>query len=393
VSQPKRSWFLFSMMLIAANLRLPITLMPPLLPSLEKTLHLPSSLAGLLTSIPLVTFAIFSPIIVKLAHRWGNERTVFTLFLLLIAGSYLRIIPTIAALFLGTFLVGIGADSGNVLVPALIKEHVPDQIQLGTSLYTLSMLLVGALGTAAAGYLISHVSFGLTQGLLGLLSIAAALAWLPNLRGHHSTTLTAEQRAAKPHYQSVWQQQSGWLITLFFGLQSLVYYVLLTWLPSILTAHGVSTIVASNLLTLFQLSGLPLAFLVPYLYNRRHGLATLLAIMTLGYVVAPLAFLVPTQSLGFLATMALISGLGSGVAFNLSIMFFTEKTTNPYQTAAISGMAQSAGYLLAAVGPILFGFLEETTHSWNPVIGLLVLFALALTLTGLIVQRHGTIAD
>ncbi|MFC6288605.1 CynX/NimT family MFS transporter [Levilactobacillus angrenensis] len=393
MSQPKRSWFLFSMMLIAANLRLPITLMPPLLPNLEQTLHLPSSLAGLLTSIPLVTFAIFSPIIVKLAQRWGNARTVLLLFFLLILGSYGRIIPNVVALFLGTFLVGIGVDSGNVLVPALIKERVPDQIQLGTSLYTLSMLLVGALGTAAAGYLISTLSFGATQAILGSISIIAVLCWVPNLRGDHAATLTPKQRAQVPRYHSVWRQPSGWLITLFFGLQSLVYYVLLTWLPTILTTHGLSTIEASNLLTLFQLSGLPLAFLVPYLFNKRHGVPLLLGIMTLGYVVAPLTFLLPTHSLPFLTVMALISGLGSGVAFNLAIMFFTEKTHNPYQTAAISGMAQSAGYLLAAIGPILFGTLATSLHAWNPVLGLLVLFAIALTVTGIIVDRHAIIVD
>lgn len=381
------------MMLIAANLRLPITLMPPLLPSLEASLHLPSSLAGLLTSIPLVTFAVFSPLIVKLAHRWGNEWTVFSLFLLLIFGSYLRIIPTVTALFLGTFLVGIGADSGNVLIPALIKEHVPDQIRLGTSLYTLSMLLVGALGTAAAGYLISHVSFGSTQALLGILSIIAVICWLPNLKRATPTSWTAQQKAQVPHFQSVWHQSAGWLITLFFGLQSLVYYVLLTWLPGILTAHGTSTLVASNLLTLFQLSGLPLAFLVPYLFNKHHGMTALLAIMTLGYVVAPLAFLLPVHAVSFLATMSLISGLGSGVAFNLSIMFFTTKTTNPYQTAAISGMAQSAGYLLAAIGPILFGYLEEHTHSWMPVLLTLAILSLGLTITGITVHHHTGIAD
>lgn len=137
MKQPKPRWFLIGMMLIAANLRLPITIIPPLLPSIEKALHLPSSMAGLITSIPLVTFAIFSPIIVKLAQRWGNERTVFALFLLLIAGTYLRIIPTLPALLFGTFLVGIGIDSGNVLVPALIKAHMPYKIRLGTSLYTL----------------------------------------------------------------------------------------------------------------------------------------------------------------------------------------------------------------------------------------------------------------
>lgn len=381
------------MMLIAANLRLPITIIPPLLPSIEKTLNLPSSMAGLITSIPLVTFAIFSPIIVKLAQRWGNARTVFALFLLLIAGTYLRIIPTLAALLFGTFLVGIGIDSGNVLVPALIKEHMPYKIRLGTSLYTLSMLLIGAIGTAVSGILISRTSLAATQAYLGLISIIAIFAWLPNVRSQRQTPLTAEQRSHIPHYQSVWHQPLGWLITLFFGLQSLVYYAIITWLPSILAVHGVSTITSSNLLTLLQISGLPLSFMVPLLFNKRHGVSWLLGIMALGYVAAPLTWLIDTQSVPFLTVVCLVTGLGSGVAFNLAIMFFTEKTTNPYQTAAISGMAQSAGYLLAAVGPVLFGYLQQFSHSWVPVIWLLAAFATALTVTGMIVQHRGMIAN
>ena len=381
------------MMLIAANLRLPITIIPPLLPSIERALNLPSSMAGLITSIPLMTFAIFSPIIVKLAQRWGNERTVFALFLLLIAGTYLRIIPTLAALLLGTFLVGVGIDSGNVLVPALIKEHMPYKIRLGTSLYTLSMLLVGAIGTAVSGILISRTSLAATQAYLGIISIIAILAWLPNVRTKRQAPLTAEQRSHIPHYQSVWHQPLGWLITLFFGLQSLVYYAIITWLPSILAVHGVSTLTSSNLLTLLQLSGLPLSFMVPLLFNKRHGVSFLLGIMTLGYVVAPLTWLIDTKSIPFLTIVCLTTGLGSGVAFNLAIMFFTEKTTNPYQTAAISGMAQSAGYLLAAIGPILFGYLQQFSQSWVPVIWVMALLAAALTTTGFIVHHRGMIAN
>lgn len=117
-----KKWFLLSMMLIAANLRLPITIIPPLLSTIEKNLGIPKSMAGLITSIPLITFAIFSPIIVKIAKKLGNELTIFIFFILLIIGSYLRIIPAIWALMIGTFLAGIGIDSGNVLVPAIINR-------------------------------------------------------------------------------------------------------------------------------------------------------------------------------------------------------------------------------------------------------------------------------
>lgn len=392
MSRSKQPWFLVSMMLIAANLRLPITIIPPLLPKIEHALALPSAMGGLLTSIPLVTFAIFSPIIVKLAQRWGNSWTVFSLFLLLIIGSYLRLIPTVAAVFCGTFLIGIGVDSGNVLIPALIKENMPDSVNVGTGLYTLAMLLIGALGTAAAGFLIGQISLPATLGWLSVLSIVAALAWIPNLR-RPATTTTTNHPQSQTHYQSVWHQPLGWLITLFFGLQALVYYSFVTWLPGMLSAHGIPALTASNLLTILQISGLPLSFLVPFLFNKRHGVSWLIALMTLGYVIAPLGFLLPTHALSWLTLCSLTIGVGAGVAFNLAVLFFTEKTTNPIQTAAVSGMAQSAGYLLAAVGPLLFGYLQSRLGTWLPVIGLLALFAALLSLTGVLIQRHGLIAE
>ncbi len=219
-----KSWFLFSMMLIAANLRLPITMIPPLLNTIEKNLGIPKSLAGLITSIPLVTFALLSPIIVKVAKKFGNELTVFLFFILLIIGSYLRVIPTIGALMFGTFLVGVGIDSGNVLVPAMIKDHLPNQIPLGTSLYTMSMLLIGAIGTALAGVLITKISLQLTLMILSIAAIIALVFWIPNLRYNQRDTASTKRVT----YRSVWNQSLGWLITAFFGFQSLVYYSFVT---------------------------------------------------------------------------------------------------------------------------------------------------------------------
>lgn len=194
-----QSWFIFSMMLIAANLRLPITIIPPLLKTIEKNLGVPSSLVGLITSIPLIAFAVVSPLIVKVAKNLGNELTVFLFFIILIAGSYLRIIPTVWALFLGTLLVGIGIDSGNVLVPAMIKDHLPNRIPLGTALYTLSMLLIGAIGTALSGVFIAHISLGSTLAILSVLAIVALIFWIPNLKSN--TKDPAETKTETPKYR------------------------------------------------------------------------------------------------------------------------------------------------------------------------------------------------
>lgn len=389
-SKLNKKWFLLSMMLVAANLRLPITIIPPLLSTIEKDLGIPKSLAGLITSIPLITFAILSPVIVKVAKKLGNELTIFVFFILLIAGSYLRIIPTVWALMLGTFLAGVGIDSGNVLVPALIKDHLPHQIPLGTSLYTMSMLLIGAIGTALSGVLITKVSLQSTLAILSVVAIVALVFWIPNLRyNHRETTKNFEQK----QYRSVWNQNLGWLITAFFGLQSIVYYSFVTWLPSILQNHGISTIFASNLLTLLQLSGLPCSFIVPFLSIRKNGLRNLLIMLFVGYAIAPLGYLISTSNAVYLTIITIVTGFGSGLAFNMAVVFFTEKTTNPTQTAEVSGMAQSAGYLLAAIGPVLFGFIENISGSWNMIILILVALSTLLALSGLLVARHKPIEE
>ncbi|WP_246005627.1 MFS transporter [Companilactobacillus insicii] len=389
-STPKnisKNYFLFSMMLIAANLRLPITIMPPLLSSIEKDLNIPGSMAGLITSIPLIAFAIFSPIIVKVSKSKGNEMTIFLFFILLIFGSYLRIIPAVWALFLGTALVGIGIDSGNVLLPAVIKDRLPNQIPMGTALYTLSMLLIAAIGTALSGFLITKMNLNSTLSILSLMGLIALIFWTPNILNNRTDKL--QQQKEVPNYHSVWNQSVGWLITLYFGLQSTVYYSILTWLPKVLSTHGVSTVFSSNLLTILQLAGLPLSFIVPILAPKKVGMGVLTTFVALGYVVAPLAFLVNTTSAAYLVLLTILVGIAQGIAFNTAIFFFTNKTTNPYQTAEVSGMAQSAGYLLAAFGPVTFGLLNRSSN----ILIVLAVLAMLLTFTGIIINKSKLIKE
>jgi len=375
------------MMLIAANLRLPITIMPPLLNKIEQNLNIPSSMAGLLTSIPLLAFAIFSPIIVKVADKRGNELTIFLFFILLLAGSYLRVIPAVWALFLGTALVGIGIDSGNVLLPAVIKDRMPTNIPLGTGLYTLSMLLIGAIGTALSGVLITRISLSSTLSILSIMGVIAFIIWIPNIRNNQKSV--ADKDVEVPKYHTVWKQHLGWLITLYFGLQSVIYYSILTWLPKVLGSHGVTTIFSSNLLTILQLAGLPCSFIVPMLAPKKWGMLTLIASVAMGYIVAPLAFLVPITTGAYLVFWSIIAGIAQGVAFNTAIFFFTNKTTNPYQTAEVSGMAQSAGYLLAAIGPVAFGVLQQTSI----ILIALAILATLLTITGIIINNSSLIKE
>lgn len=381
------------MMLVAANMRLPITMMPGLLTSLRHSLGLPSSMAGLLTTIPLLAFAGMSPLIARWGRRWGNEVTIYLLLILVAVGSYLRILPTTTWLLVGTLLVGIGIDGGNVLIPAIIKDNFPTKLAVATSEYTLSMLLIGALGTGLSGTLATHWSLPLTMASLSVIALVNLVVWLPNLRFNHRSPVTAGSTAPAPRtHASVWRTPLAWVVTAFFGLQALVYYSLITWLPTMLTDQGFSAVVAGNLVTVMQLSNLPMAYIVPISSPHRRGVAAMLAVVGLGFIGGTAGMLWPGLSLGWAGAFSIFIGLGSGAAFNLAVVFFTQKTTTGFETADLSGMAQSAGYLLAAVGPIVFGWLG-TSLGWPAVMWLAISLAALLTLTGIVVFRHPTIYD
>ena len=383
------------MMLAATNMRLPITMMPGLISSLKHTLGLPSSMAGLLTTIPLLTFAVMSPLIAHWGRRFGNELTIYVMLVFLAVGSYLRVIPTIAALFIGTLLVGIGADGGNVLIPAIIKDNFPTKIPVATSQYTLSMLLVGSLGTGLSGVLAAHWPLSVTMAVLSAIGLLNLIVWLPNLKYNHRASMTAEtadHATMGPEHGSVWRQPLAWVVTAFFGLQALVYYSLLTWLPTVFVAHGFSAIAAGNLVTIMQLSGLPMSYLVPATSGKRRGVLPMVIVVGVGFIAGIGGILVPGVNFTLAALWCVLLGLGSGAAFSLAVVFFTQKTTNGFETADLSGMAQSAGYLLAAGGPVLFGWLGGQL-GWTPVLWLAIVLSALLVLAGSIVFRHATIYE
>lgn len=384
---PHRS-YLLGILFVAINMRLPITAIPPLLSLLKKQLDLSYNTSGLLTTIPLLTFALISPLIAKLGNRFGNERTILVFLSLLVLGSFLRIIPTKVALLLGTFILALGIAAANVLLPASIKHRLPLKPMPGIAIYTTTMLLVGALGTGLTAILAAKTSLTTIMWLLALLALISFGGWLPTGLKRRTATSSATRLADTPTAnQSIWTTQLGWLITLFFGLQALIYYSLLTWLPQIYMATGFSTTNASTLVTVLQLANLSFAFAVPLIAQRRIGVKMLNLVLGIGLVGGITLMLTATTNFILAVIGALITGAAAGIAFNLAIVFFTKKSGSS-ATTAISGMAQSAGYVLAAVGPITFGWLKNILGSWQPVLLLTLGLALIMVLVGWLIEKQ-----
>ncbi|WP_430611394.1 MFS transporter [Enterococcus sp. DIV0876] len=383
----KRIVMFIGIVAVAINMRLPITAIPPLLSDFEKTYGLSSNLIGLLTSIPLLTFAVSSPILVRIARKLGNEITIAIFLILLGVGSFLRIQDKIGMLLIGTFLIGLGISSANVLLPAVIKQRLKNPL-IGITAYSTSMLFVGAIGTGTTGLLSVHYSLRNILMGLSIISVISIIGWLPLMQSPSYTQTDNSKRHAT---SSVWKSKVGWLITIFFGLQALLYYSLLTWLPSIFLAHDFSTLQSGTLVTILQIGSLPMAFIVPFFANRKRGVQHLCHILGLGLIVG-LATLLVSSSYQIDMVASFVVGIAAGVAFNLAIVFFTLKAKDSDETANISAMAQSAGYLLAAVGPVWFGWLHTIMHSWSFAMSTAILLSAVLWGTGYLIDRSKSIA-
>lgn len=384
----KRTLLLFCIIAVALNMRLPITAIPPLIPALQSTLGLAGSTVGWLTTIPLLAFAVASPIITQLSKRLGIEQTILIFLVALVAGSFLRILPSTSMLFSGTILIGIGIACANVLLPAFIKKHFPKNPTAGITVYSASMILVASLGTAFSGSLIAVMPLKNVMFILALLAVISLIGWLPAFINRTTEKIAAPGRMLQSEKSSsVWKNKVAWFITFFFGIQSLLYYSLMTWIPSIYHAFSYSSVEVNTLATIFQFGSLPCSFFVPTIASHKKGLKAICIFLIFGFVGGLLLTILPLHSFALSCIAVALIGVASGTAFNLSVVFFTQKAANARETAAISGMAQSAGYLLAATGPIVFGAFHGMMDAWQPVLILAVILAAILVTLSFVIKN------
>src|SRR5215213_5224179 len=255
--------------LLAANLRPALTGEAPLIGKIRAATGISNGVAGLLTTLPLLAFALLSPIAPRVARRFGMERALLASLLVLAAGILLRGAGAVAALLSGTAILGAAIAVGNVLLPGLVKREFPERAGLMTSVYSASLGISAAL---AAG-----VSIPLTQlagiGWRGALAawaipvLLASVAWLPQLGLSDHPADPAVP--SSPGVRDLWRAPLAWQVTLFMGLQSLAYYVTLTWLPEILQAEGMGAARAGWMLGLSQAVAIVTMFLAPMIAEWR----------------------------------------------------------------------------------------------------------------------------
>jgi CP family cyanate transporter-like MFS transporter len=370
-------------LLIATNLRPALTTVGPLLDDIRASTGMSAAMAGLLTGLPLLTFGAISPLAPRVARRFGVERTLMAAMVVLVAGLLLRSAGPVAVILAGTLVLGTAIAVGNVLLPGVVKESFPDRAGLMTALYTTSMVAVAALASGVSVPLADTGGLG-WRGSLAAWAVLAALAavvWWPVARRTRSVPGAGEISVPLRLRRSA----LAWQVTLFMGLQSLLFHTLNTWLPTLLVDDGMTEAGAGWMLGALQVASLVATMGVPILATRRPSQRGFVLLSTAGVLVG----LVGLMTIGASAALVWVIplGVGTGASFALALTFLVLRGSDARITAALSGMSQSIGYLLAAAGPLLFGVLHDLTGSWSAPVVALLLVAAGVLASGLAAGR------
>ena len=377
-------FFILGIVLIGIVLRSPFTALPTILGDIAQGLRVEVSSLGILTSLPLLMFALFSAFASRLAQKIGLEHLFTYCLLFLTIGSVIRIF-NLPLLYLGTLIIGASIAIFNVLLPSMIQANQPQKISLLTTLYVTAM----GVSTAIASYL----SVPITQAsswkglilVLSFLCLVTLLVWLPN--HHHNHYL--EGKKEKQVKENILKSKDVWAVIIFGGLQSLLFYTSMTWLPTIAISAGISNSDAALLASIFSLISIPFSMTVPSLTTRLSDgrRRIMLAIISIAGMTGIAMLLYPTNNFLYWLVVHLLIGTACSALFPYLMVCFSLKTSSPEKTAQLSGLAQTGGYILAAFGPTLFGYSFELFQSWIPAVLALLVIDIIMTVSLFMVDR------
>ncbi|MDT0265206.1 MFS transporter [Streptomyces sp. DSM 44915] len=389
-------WLLaLALVLTALNLRPAISGLGPVLAEVRRDLGMSATVAGLLTSVPALCFAVFGLTAPRLAGRFGPARVVLVGLAAVSAGLGLRALAPNTAVFLATSALALGGIAvGNVLMPVLVKRFFPDRLGLVTGLYSMGL----ALGTAAAAALTIPITRALGDnwrlGLAGWAVLAglALVPWLvaaPRLRGGDARLTAGTRREADPPPR-VSRSPVAWALAVFFGLQATAAYITMGWLPQIYRDAGVSASTAGLLLALVMGMSAPLSFVVPALATRLRTQGPIVIAVGLCGLVGYLGlWLAPAAGAWVWAVLLGVSN----TAFTVALTMIGLRARTGAGVIRLSAFAQSVGYLISVPGPLLVGALNGATGGWSAPLALMLALLLAQVCCGVLAGRNRCVED
>ncbi|WP_022917901.1 MFS transporter [Ruania albidiflava] len=381
-------WLLLvGIVVVAINLRPAIAAVGPVLPVLGADVGVGSVALGLLGALPVAVFGVASSVVHRLLHTFGVERTTAGALGLLTIATLLRSWPGPEAnLWVGTVLVGAAIAVGNVTVPVLVRQDFPGAAARVTGIYVAVLGFFAGLSAAVAVPLanLSTLGWRLALGVWAVLTLLGLLVWWPRA---HRTSRPDPARTDAPAGGPLWRTAAAWQISVYMGLQSSSFYVALTWLPTVEQDLGFLPEVAGWHMFLLQIVSMVGNLGAPVLMRRSRDErfpATLAGLCVLSGTVGFL--LLPGAAVAWIVLL----GLGMGVAFVVSLTLIAVRAGDLRTAPRLSAMAQSVGYLIAAVALLVAGVLHGVAGG-PAVLGVIVAVSTGTAALGLLVGRSAAI--
>lgn len=375
---PIQALLITGILMVSINLRTSIAAVGPLIPFIREDLGLSNGLAGFLTTLPLLTFATFSLLAPSIGKRMGHGRAIFLGMIILAIGVVTRVLGGIELLLIGTALTGIGIVIANVLLIPMIKLRLPEKLGMMTALLATGMSLLAAVAAGLSVPMAVDLNWGWRGSLLFwiVFLILAIFIWIPQI-GRPKVAIQTDVFAPK----NVWKSKLAWQITLFMGAQSVMYFTLITWLPDMLISRGMDPVNAGFISSMMQVVSLIGSYFAPGILLKLKEQSKVILVVGIGYIIGYIGLLPQIEWLTY-ASLTLI-GLGLGASLSIAYTLISLRTAEDRTTAKLSGMVQSSGYVLAALGPMLFGISLDFFNNWNLLIYFMIFFSVQFLLFGL----------
>lgn len=365
---------LCAMILLATNMRAPIVALGSIAPIVQEALNISETQIGWLGAVPMLTFAIGALISPAIGKRFGLENTLIVMIALLTGGMILRSIwSTWTGFLLGTLLLTLAIGFANTLAAPIIKQRTPKHIALITGIFSLTMTVTAGIAAGVVIPLSEQIGWQWALGGWSLLGIFAIVLWVfLRLRLGSSSHQAVVLPVAGASEISMWRMPFAWQIAIFMGLQSLLFYTVASFLPSIWLSKGLPAIQAGQMNSVFQFMA-PISILsLTWLINRGRPIQALAVFAAVLNVIGVLGVSYLSTDLAWL--WSALMGIGCSAIFTLSMMLFSMRTYTTNQSSELSGMAQAVGYFIAFFGPLGTGWLHEAAGNWDlPLLIMLVL--------------------
>ncbi|HDR3881785.1 TPA: MFS transporter [Bacillus thuringiensis] len=380
--QERTYLYILALFFVSINLRIGITSVSPVLETIRQDLNISNFSVSFLTAIPVFCMGTFALLTGKVIKKYGAEKSIMACLILIGLATCMRAFTfSISTLFASSLFIGIGIALAGPLLSGFIKEKFPTKIGLMIGIYSVGM---GTGASLSAGLTIplQHVlkgSWNMALAFWGALTIIAIIFWYPVMKRKKNTSTQNKKNNSLPL-----RNKKAWLFTIFFGLQSGIFYSITTWLAPANQSMGVSSEQAGTLITVFTVIQMICSFLIPTLADIYKNRALWL-LGSICFVLVGLSLMIYPLTTPW--TPSILLGIGLGGVFPLALMLPLYETKTSEDASAWTAMMQSGGYIMGGFIPVLAGIARDYFDSYTQVFIIMALLSLILLLLTLVMNK------